>query len=347
MKVRNYMGNTLLVATVGQGVIRSADDGQNWHRTALHQAIEFDAVVRSLDADPRDPATVYAGADAGLVRSRDVGSTWEQVNAPFNNETVWKVAVDPNDNQRIFVGTGAPSRAVLWRTLDAGKNWYRVPVELPEHCAGVSKPRLLAFAYNPGDRDEVWFGVEEGGLFCSHDGGDTFERVDQRLLWPFNSDVHAVHVLDDAENTVVVVCVNAVYTSKDRGITWSGMLPKTQHGLYYARSLAAPVGTKNTLYLGISDGTPGTTSKILMTTDGAQSWESIELPDPDSCVWAIHVNPKNTQQLVAGTKYGSLYTSDDGGRYWQKQWRSFPEIADVLCSPVKATIKAHRKSDIA
>ena len=29
----------------------------------------------------------------------------------FNGQTVWKVAVDPQDAQRIFVGTGAPSRA--------------------------------------------------------------------------------------------------------------------------------------------------------------------------------------------------------------------------------------------
>lgn len=341
------MGNTLLVATAGQGVIRSADSGQTWHRTALKQAIEFDAVVRSLDVDPLDFSTIYAGADAGLVRSKDVGSTWERVDAPFNDQTIWKVAVDPKNNQRIFVGTGAPSRAALWRTLDAGKNWFRAPVELPEHCAGVSKPRLLAFAYNPRNPNKVWFGVEEGGLFYSQNGGDSFERIDDRLLWDFNSDIHAVHVFDDSDETVVVVSVNAVYTSKDNGQTWSGLLPKKEFGLYYARSLGAPVATRDTLYLGISDGTPGTTSRILMTTDGAKSWEITSLPDPDSCIWAIHVNPENEQQLIAGTKYGSFYLSQDGGRSWQKKWRSFPEITAVLCVPVEANIKAAHKSDIA
>ena len=341
------MTHTVLVATAGQGVIRSADNGKTWHRTALHQAIEFDAVVRSLAVDPTDFNIIYAGSDAGLVVSRDAGSTWSRISAPFNDETIWKVAVDPDNHQRIFIGTGAPSRAVLWRTLDAGESWYRAPVELPESCAGVSKPRLLAFAYNPRNPDELWFGVEEGGLFYSDNGGDSFERIDERLLWEFNSDVHAVHVLNDDAETVIVICVNSVYTSRDHGRTWSGLLPKKEYGLYYARSLAAPTGSDDTLYLGISDGTPGTTSKILVSRNGANSWEPVSLPDPDSCIWAIHINPGNERQLVAGTKYGSLFTSSDGGNNWQKSWRSFPEITDVLCVPVEADIKAAHGSDIA
>ena len=340
------MGNTFLVATASQGILRSTDDGRSWHRTALKQAIEFDAVVRSMSADPEDPGIIYAGADVGLVRSNDIGSNWKRVDAPFNDETVWKVAVDPDNRQRIFIGTGAPSRAVLWRTLDAGKNWYRVPVELPRFCAGVSKPRLLAFAYNPRNPDKVWFGVEEGGLYYSQNGGDSFDRVDDRLLWNFNSDVHAVHVFNDDDETIVVICVNAIYTSKDNGQTWSGLLPKKEYGLYYARSIAAPGKTEDTVYLSISDGTPGTTSKILISNDTAASWEPISLPNPDSCIWAIHINPGNRNQLVAGTKYGSLFTSENGGRDWQKQWRSFPEITDVLCVPVEAEIKAVHNSDI-
>jgi photosystem II stability/assembly factor-like uncharacterized protein len=38
---------TLLVATAGQAVMRSADAGQTWHRLGLRQALEFDLVVRS------------------------------------------------------------------------------------------------------------------------------------------------------------------------------------------------------------------------------------------------------------------------------------------------------------
>ena len=341
------MSGTLLVATASQGIIRSADDGNTWHRTALNQAIEFDAVVRSLACVDNDPSVVYAGADAGLVVSHDSGSNWQLVDSPFNGETVWKVAVDPNDNLRIFVGTGAPSRAVLWRTLDGGASWYRVPVEIPPDCAGVSKPRLLAISFDPNDPNNIWFGLEEGGLFFSDDGGDSFTRVDDRLLWDYNSDIHAVQVLSDEQRTVVVVCVNAIYTSRDGGKTFEGLLSKTEFDLYYARALSVPNSSSNTIYVSVSDGTPGTTSRLIVSRDGAKTWQSIVLPDPDSCIWAIHCNPEQAGNIVIGTKYGTLMTSTDGGENWTRQWRSFPEIADVLWLPTVADIKPAHKSDIA
>ncbi|MCT6958015.1 hypothetical protein, partial [Salmonella enterica] len=65
----------------------------------------------------------------------------------------------------------------------------------------------------------------------------------------------------------MVVCVNAVYRSLDEGLTWTGIVAREAFGLYYARAMSAPLGTQDTLYLSISDGTPGTTSKILVFHD--------------------------------------------------------------------------------
>ncbi|BAV64462.1 VPS10 domain-containing protein [Sphingobium cloacae] len=337
---------TLLVATVGQAVIRSADDGGTWNRLGVGQVLEFDAITRSLSISPDSPETIYAGTDIGLCVSHDTGGTWERVDSPFNGETVWKVAVDPQDARRIFVGTGAPSRAVLWRTLDGGESWFRAPVEIPEFCAGVNRPRLLAFAYDPTDRNQLWFGLEEGGLFYSRDGGDNWTRLDDRLLWDFNSDIHNIVVLPNhGRKVIVVACVNAIYRSFDDGQTWSGILAKEVFGLYYVRALTKPVGSEDTLYLSISDGTPGTTSKILVSRDAAEKWEIMPLPQqPNSCIWAISVNPTNPRQIVAGTKYGHLFTSENGGDTWQKQWRDFSEIADVAWTPAIAQIKAAHQS---
>ncbi len=339
---------TLIVATAGQGVIRSADDGATWHRTGLGQIIEFDATVRSLCLHPEQSNVIFAGTDVGLCLSSDTGNTWEQVNSPFNGETVWKVAVDPLDANRIFAGTGSPSRAALWRTLDGGDSWQRAPVDIPERCAGVSRPRLLAFAYDLTDRDQLWFGLEEGGLFHSNDGGEQWERIDDRLPWEYHTDIHSIQVLpNDGHKIVVAVCVNAVYRSDDEGANWQGMNPKETYGLYYARATAAPSASQSTVYLSIANGTPGTTSKILVSRDAAASWEILPLPQqPNSCIWAIAINPGNDRQIIAGTKYGHLFTSDDGGNSWQRQWREFSEITDVAWTPCIADIHAAHTSAI-
>lgn len=337
---------TWLVATAGQAVLRSADNGATWHRLGLRQALEFDAVVRSLCAHPQQPATVYAGTDIGLCVSHDTGGTWQQVNSPFNGQTVWKVAVDPRNPQRLFVGTGAPSRAVLWRSLDGGASWSRANVDIPELCAGVNRPRLLAFAFDPTDAARLWFGLEEGGLFHSTDGGEQWTRVDERLLWNYHTDIHAIHVLPNhGRKTVVVVCVNAVYCSTDDGLTWTGMLPSESHGLYYARAIAAPRDSEDTLYLSLSDGTPGTTSQVLVTRDAGKRWQPLPLPQqPNSCIWALNVCADDPSRVIAGTKYGHLFTSTNAGLSWQKQWRDFSEITDVLWTASVAQITPAHQS---
>lgn len=342
------MSGTLLVATAGQGVIKSGDMGQTWHRLSLGQDIEFDATTRSLDLHPAHPEKIYIGTDTGLCISDDAGANWKQQDTPFSGETVWKVAVDPANPDRVFVGTGAPSRAVLWRTTDGCQSWERAPVEIPEFCAGVNRPRLLAFSYDPTDSNRLWFGLEEGGLFHSVDGGDSWERVDDRLLWDFNSDIHNINVLPNHGNKViVVVCVNAIYTSHDDGLTWKGVNPKEAFGLYYARATAVPYGSEDTIYVSISDGTPGTTSQLVVSRDACESWQVLPLPvQPNSCIWGIHVNPANAEQIVMGCKYGHLFTSEKGGLSWKKEWRDFSEIADVLWTPAQAEIAVAHQSVI-
>ena len=132
------MDSTIMVATAGQGILRSNDAGSTWHRLGLGEAIEFDGVVRALAVDPMRPARVYAGADAGLCISDDGGAHWRRADSAMNGMTVWSIAIDPSDASVLYAGTGAPSRAALFKSTDAGASWARLPPEIPEFCAGVN-----------------------------------------------------------------------------------------------------------------------------------------------------------------------------------------------------------------
>jgi len=67
---------TILVGTSGQGVLRSADGGDNWRRISIDQGLHSDAVVRCLAVHPNKPNLIYAGTDKGIYTSPDAGEHW-------------------------------------------------------------------------------------------------------------------------------------------------------------------------------------------------------------------------------------------------------------------------------
>ncbi|WP_327589703.1 hypothetical protein OHA25_23825 [Nonomuraea sp. NBC_00507] len=334
------MEGTILVATAGQGVLSSADDGRTWYRIPPGQEVEFDAVVRCLAVHPADPQVIYAGADVGLVRSDDTGVTWHRVDSPMNGMHIWALAIDPDDPDRILAGTGAPSRAAVFRTTDAGKSWDRLPPEIPEFCAGVNRPRILTVTWDHVDSGGAWFGVEEGGLWRTRDRGYTWQRVDGTPAslpdGVTNSDIHSIVVLAGPPKTIVVAVVNALFVSQDDGRTWTRQDTRRKYGIYYTR-LVMPIPGTDDLLLGIGDATPGTMTKILYSTDLAQTWTEADLDTPaNSTVWAFGTHPADPSTVFAGTKYGHLLRSTDAGRTWTKEWREFPEITDVAWTPAVA-----------
>jgi photosystem II stability/assembly factor-like uncharacterized protein len=73
---------TILVGTIGQGVMRSHDGGETWQRMGIYQGMHSDAMVRTLVHHPKRPEIVYAGTDKGLYCSDDAGASWKQQESP-------------------------------------------------------------------------------------------------------------------------------------------------------------------------------------------------------------------------------------------------------------------------
>lgn len=330
-------GMTILVATDGQGILRSADEGKSWQRLDTEQDIDFDGTVRCLAPDPQKPNIIYAGTERGLCRSVDAGVNWKRIGCILDDQAIWQLTFDPADSNIIFAGTGSPTRAALYRSKDRGESWCRLMPDLAERCKGVGRPRFVTLTIDPTDSKSIWAGVEETGLFHSVDGGDTWDRVDRPDGDIKNTDIHSVVILEGPPKVILVLVVNALHRSLDGGASWDMRIAREAFGMRYARVLLAQPNRPNVVLMGISDGTPGTTSAILRSDDAGKSWSEMPLPsNPNSCVWAFGASEANPNLIFAGTKYGHLFRSDDGGKSWSKEWREFSEITAVAWVPVAA-----------
>ena len=322
---------TILVGTVGQGIMRSADGGENWGRIGIGAGLHSDAMVRTLLNTPTSPEIIFAGTDKGLVRSDDAGKTWHQVDSPMNDYTVWALAADPGDPNLIFAGTGTPTPAALFRSSDAGKTWEKSSMEAAAECPNVGVPRVTGIAVDPMTHNDVWVGLEVDGLRHSSDGGDTWETINGAIP---NPDVHNVAVAGGPPKTVVVVVNNDVYTSTDNGGNWDRLGIKEVFPYTYPRGILVQPGNSNNIFVTIGDSTPGRVGTVMRSQDTGKTWESLPLPvEPNSAMWVVNAQAAEPQVMFAGSRYGYMYRSEDSGNYWTKLWREFSEISSVLWVP--------------
>ena len=125
---------TILVGTIGQGVMRSHDGGETWQRMGIYQGMHSDAMVRTLVHHPKRPEIVYAGTDKGLYCSDDAGASWQQQASALSPFAVWAIAIDPRNPKMMFAGTGTPCRATLFRSADGGKTWKEKSATIADEC---------------------------------------------------------------------------------------------------------------------------------------------------------------------------------------------------------------------
>jgi photosystem II stability/assembly factor-like uncharacterized protein len=318
---------TICVGTVGSGAWTSPDGGESWRR--VRSGLWGESRVFGVAVHPREPRTLFAGADDGIYKSRDGGQSFERLDSPMNKMDVWKIAFDPVDPDTIFAGTRP---AALFRSKDGGQNWQQLRVDMVEDCPNVGVPRVTALTVDPSDRNIVWAGVEVDGVRRSLDGGETWTRIAGGLSDP---DIHDVAVCAAGNaRTVLTSTPREIFASSDRGESWQGLGVGKRFGLPYCRGLALKTDDPNTVFVATGDAAVGSTGAIQRSKDGGHSWQQAELPvEPNSPIWAFATHPADPGRVVACSHYGELFASHDAGDSWAKLRREFTEIRALAWTP--------------
>src|SRR5262245_2992157 len=322
---------SILVGTIGQGVMMSADDGASWTRASVRHGMHSDCIVRALSSEPGRPHVVYAGTDQGLYESDDAGGRWRPLDGPMKGSMVWSLAIDPVDPTIRFLGTGTPSKPGIYRSTDAGKSWEHLSAEIADECPNVGIPRPTGIAVDPTDHRNVWVGLEVDGVRRSRDGGETWTTINGAIP---NQDVHNVLVVAGPPRTVFTVVNDDIWRSTDDGQTWQPAHAREVFPWHYPRGIAVRPDDPRTVFLTLGDATPGRTGTVMRSRDAGATWESLPLPgQPNSAIWTVSIPAGAPDTVLAASRYGYLDRSDDGGDSWRKLWREFGEVSSIMWVP--------------
>lgn len=144
--------------------------------------------VTALEAAPYpDHNIMYAGTNGGGVyKSTDYGATWLTVSRSTENPKQGQnlidpyikghsaIAVDPDNHNAVYVGTGYLGKGNVYRSLDGGMNWNSNNVEewngLYDTTAAVLTVVVDGDDNPATDYPYVWIGTEGRGPLYATDG---------------------------------------------------------------------------------------------------------------------------------------------------------------------------------
>lgn len=228
----------------GYGMWKSVDAGKTWQQTGLEDSRH----IARVRIHPKNPDVVYAAAmghlfgpnnERGVYRSKDGGASWERILFVSDKAGAVDLIMDPTNPRVLYASMWEVYRSPyelssggedsgLWKSTDGGDTWTELTNEdngLPGGVLGI-----IGVTVSPVNPDRVWAIVEhdEGGVFRSEDGGETWRRINEdrnlrQRAWYYTR----MYAGTQDEDDVWVLNVG-LWHSKDGGETYERV--RTPHG---------------------------------------------------------------------------------------------------------------------
>lgn len=282
-------------------------------RTQLANVRDFNAVASQVDS--------YA-VDGGILFKGQPGA-WTQINTP-ENIIVSAVAMDSTDPSVVYIG--AANEMAIYRTLDNGNSWLRVPLA-DGYVGGVTDIAV------DGAQRLVYVGTDTAGLFRLRDVGSSIILSGHLLL-----DAPVVEVVADSTGKGMAFARTEwnLYRAENYGLAWVAVdnLQSTATAVAIADTNPARV------YVGTMD------RGLLVSTDGMQ-WETANeglnfVPGSRLMVKDLAIDPAQPEVMYVATSYlygtseihetpAGVAVTDNGALAWSPIYEaSNMDVAELL-----------------
>ncbi len=315
------------------GVFRMEVGGRDWQH--MTKGLPEICHVPCITVDPHDGNRIYAGTQEGPYVSEDGGEQWRRLAFPHHDLQVWAIAVHPQDARRLYVGT---SPLGVFRSDDAGASWRRAPsAELGDITAmGTFRNRVMRFAFNPANPEEMFAALEVRGVIRSLDGGLTWTDCSAHLLALAEQphlksailtkhtaegmmDVHAIAISAAAPEVPLVALRMGLFRSEDHGAHWQDYELRKLSPIFYGRDIRVSPHDPNMLYATLSTSAAGETGTVWRSPDLGRSWARFDTPTrAQSTMMAVCPSPGDRAVVYAAARKGEVFGTVDEGASWQE-----------------------------
>ena len=263
-------GQTGFVGTNGPSIYRTSNGGQSWQATATINTIPSD--ILSIKFLNKDTGYAFRQHDQ-LLKTTNSGFSWT---ATSISSYIYAMSFATDS-----IGFLAGADGFLYKTINAGSSWNIIT-----SLFGSYDFKAIYFL-NPN----IGFVAGLAGEIAkTTDGGSTWQ-----LYSPFYADVKATAFPDAA--TGYTISYNSLFKTLDSGKTWIKLpLSPTNYFSNYFDKLQ--FSSRDSGFIVTSD-----PAKILRTTNGGQSWTSI------NPAYYSYTNATGLSFVNDSTGFMSLYSN--------------------------------------
>ncbi|GAA0725817.1 hypothetical protein GCM10009430_32050 [Aquimarina litoralis] len=308
--------------------------------------------VTGIEAHPEHANIIYAKTDVGGVfRWKNSTNEWIPLMDGKNiGNNISSISLDRRNKNIVYANVGHKERGVLYKSIDFGKNWKPLPLNVYVEGNGrwrQTGERLSALG------NFLLFSSIRDGLWRSTNGGNSWTQVTNDKL-PFGVDAgQSFSVIHPNNPKVAYVGIqgHGVYKTINRGVDWN--LIKGGPDIRF-KPIRGTVSNSGVLYITYATGPASNSEGKVYKYNGTGTLFDITPEVRINKGFAgISVNPKNENDVITfqwdfGTRNG-IHHSTDGGRTWKAlpfdskyvttpayypSWSSFTNAGQIMIDPV-------------